>query len=248
VHGTFVTANPASVRGAPAGTAGTLVYAMDLGQDRVSWYAFDPATRALTNGTSGPGGVGNFVQTSPGAGPRHMVMTPLLGGGFVAHVICEMGNTIESFAVDDATGALGPRLGIVSTLPGGPTIISAADDDDGNSPSILAKAAEIVASADGLFIYVSNRGFPNAGYNSVCVLGVDPAGGALVHLEARESGGAFPRGLALVGAGGSTLLAGGQDSDDVEAFAVNAASGLLTPAARTTATGKIVNPVCFAEN
>jgi hypothetical protein len=84
-------------------------------------YDFDAATGALTNGTANPETGANFVWVAPGAGARHAVIAPLFVGGRVLHVLTEMGSTLETFAIDDTSGALGKRLDSISTLPPPPS-------------------------------------------------------------------------------------------------------------------------------
>ena len=148
------------------------VYAMDLGLDRVFWYDFDPSVGLLVNGTGGgDGGSLNYAWTAPGAGPRHMSFTPLSEGGMAAHVICELSNAIETFAVDKSTGALS-SLGAVPTIP--PPAPGAATN--------FSKASEIISSADGRMIYATNRG-PAGGSNSVVVFNVDQESGTLTEVQ-----------------------------------------------------------------
>ena len=240
VHGTFTAS-------APGMNGTTLVYAMDLGQDRVSWYLFDPTTRALTNGSAT-----NFVQTAPGSGPRHMVLTEGNQYGTAAHVITEMGSTIETWAVDALTGALIERKSTVSTLPASQVVTLEGNDtaaphlfssSPSPTPELLNKAAEIAVSSNGKFIYASNRGFA-AGSNSLVVYSVDISTGALSPIQFIASDGTFPRGVALVTVQGMTkLLVGGQDTNSVATFAVDEATGLLT---EEGALFGIVTPVAFA--
>ena len=49
------------------------------------------------------------------------MIAPLFVGGRVLHVLTEMGSTLETFAIDDTSGALGKRLDSISTLPPPPS-------------------------------------------------------------------------------------------------------------------------------
>lgn len=81
------------------------------------------------------------MQTQPGAGPRHIVFT-----GNYAHVICEMASHIETFEINEQTGALlYPAVSIQSTLPS-------------NVEEGFSKAAEILTNDDNTIVYVTNRG------------------------------------------------------------------------------------------
>ena len=115
--------------------------------------------------------------------------------GMVAHIICEISSTIESFLVNGATGALVLRVGIVSTLPA--TV-------EGSH-----KASEILRSADGRFVYASTRGNVN-GSSATAVFAVDQGSGSLSPVQFVPSNGSYPRGMVLIGAlGAPRLLVGG---------------------------------------
>jgi 6-phosphogluconolactonase (cycloisomerase 2 family) len=199
-------------------------FVADLGLDQLFSYSFNPLLQTLSNLTVP-------AATSPGAGPRHTVVTSLAAAAhspdaFVAHVLCEMGSTIETFAMDPSTGALQGLVSQVSTLP---------QDTVG-----FSKAAEIVALRDDV-IYVSNRG--NAtGSNSIVVFSADHTTGALSEVQRVDSGGLFPRGI-ILSPNNDFLIVGGQDSRNVATFAVDATDGTLT---QVTDFEDIVTPVTFA--
>jgi 6-phosphogluconolactonase len=111
---------------------GKLVYACDLGTDKIYIYRFDSKTGELTAHDPASASV------PPGSGPRHLAFLP----GF-AYVINEMGNTVSVFQHDAAAGKL-TSLQTISTLPAG---------FSGDSTT-----AEIFAHPNGKFIYGSNRG------------------------------------------------------------------------------------------
>mmetsp|Transcript_13476 Transcript_13476/g.16048 ORF Transcript_13476/g.16048 Transcript_13476/m.16048 type:complete len:440 (-) Transcript_13476:47-1366(-) len=253
VHGLYVT---------PLGNEGlSLVYAMDLGLDRIFWYSFDPSSGQLTNGTGGgDSGNDNFIYVSRlGSGPRHMVMTSLSSStsSKVAHVITEMGNSIETFVVNSENGALTSSLGFVSTLP--------SQDDQDDNVFLDSKAAEILllSSNDNMndnddnsslthYIYASNRG-EAYGSNSVVTFQVDPIHGTLnaTPVQSFDCGGTFPRGMGFMNLnddvnlkeGGIKLLVGGQDSDSVSVFSMND-DGLIDTTPEYTLTD-VITPVTF---
>jgi len=181
-----------------------------------------------------------------------MVLTEGNQYGTAAHVITEMGSTIETWAVDALTGALIERKSTVSTLPASQVVTLEGNDtaaphlfssSPSPTPELLNKAAEIAVSSNGKFIYASNRGFA-AGSNSLVVYSVDISTGALSPIQFIASDGTFPRGVALVTVQGMTkLLVGGQDTNSVATFAVDEATGLLT---EEGALFGIVTPVAFA--
>jgi 6-phosphogluconolactonase len=242
---------------APGATnSSTLLYAADLGLDRVFWYDFDPATGLLVNGTANAATGANFVWTALGAGPRHLALTPTAQGQ-VVHVVCELSSTIETFAVEAATGALGERIAAISTVTSASSegaVEGGAVAEPWPSPSPTSsstKAGEILSSASGKFVYASNRGVA-AGSNSVAVFEVDPSSGRLVPVELVPTPGTFPRGMALVPTGPSPeapalaavkLLVGGQDSGDVAIFDVDSTTGRLRLVENV---GGFFTPVTFA--
>jgi 6-phosphogluconolactonase (cycloisomerase 2 family) len=244
------------------------------GLDRVFWYTFDPATGALTNGTGGGSEqLDNYVYTTNlGSGPRHMTLTTTSGGVNVAHVINELSNTIESFEINPQNGALTNSLGVIDTLPSKPLNtddqmstsmnqhdprgavasriashrVSGEGDSDGDS-----KAAEILSSKDGKWIYASNRG-DAYGSDSVVVFEVNSDSGAL-STEPRQafySGGSFPRGMEMFQVGDEDdgalkLVVGGQDSDSICVFDVDNVTGLINELPQFTL-NSVVTPVTFA--
>jgi len=111
---------------------GKLVYACDLGTDKVYIYRFNPGTGELTPHDPA------FATVPPGSGPRHLAFLP----GF-AYVINEMGNTVTVFQHDAAAGKL-TSIQSIGTLP--------KDFTDEST------TAEIFAHPSGKFVYGSNRG------------------------------------------------------------------------------------------
>jgi 6-phosphogluconolactonase len=173
------------------------VYVCDLGLDRIFHYTFDPATAILT-----PAGE---TATDPGAGPRHSKFS---ADGKFFYVINELGCTIAVYAVDAASGAL-TAVQSLSTLPA-----------DFRGESICA---EIRLSADGRFVYGSNRG-----HDSLAVFARDAATGRLSPVEIVPSGGKHPRNFNLT-PDGRWLLSANRDTDNVAVFRVDPATGRLTP-------------------
>jgi 6-phosphogluconolactonase len=275
VHGTFVAPKSAVLGGDGSGVSGgSVVYAMDLGLDRIFWYDFDPTTGLLVNGTGGSSSAGddgsstNYAWAPLGSGPRHMVLQPVVTttkttvdneegvvevvDGVVAHVICELSSTIVSFAVDPATGALTDMLSVVSTLP---------EDAD---TSTLSKAAEILLSDDSSssngerYVYASNRG-SGYGSDSVAVFSADGSTGALSPIQFAGSDGSFPRGMSFLSSSSPPdsapngddqdsnlfLVVGGQDSNSVAVFRVDPETGLIDDSSPKALASNISSPVTF---
>jgi 6-phosphogluconolactonase len=136
----------------------------------------------------------------PGSGPRHLVFHPK---GNVIYVISEMASSITALSHDNMT-----ELQVISTLP---------KDFTGTS-----SGAEIQISANGKFVYASNRG-----HNSIAVFSAD-AKGLLKPVEFVSTQGKTPRGFVLDPTG-NYLIVGNQDSDTMMIFKVDHGSGKLKP-------------------
>lgn len=137
-----------------------------------------------------------------GAGPRHLVFHP---GGGAAYVINELDSTLTVCSYADGKLAV---VQTVSTRPEG--------TEGENYP------AEILISADGRFVYGSNRGD-----DSIAVFGVSADGLQVELVQTIGSGGAWPRHLAFSN-DGTKLYAANERSDAVAVFAVDQSSGVLT--------------------
>jgi 6-phosphogluconolactonase len=171
----------------------------DLGLDEVLVYHFDPAKGTLS--ANDP----PFAKVAPGAGPRHFVFHP--STKFV-YVIDEIASTVTAFSYNAVKGTLS-QVGVVSTLPEG----FKGEND----------TAEIHASADGKFLYGSNRG-----HNSIAIFALDQATGAPKFVEAVPTGGKIPRNFEIA-PGGDYLFAANQDSNNIVVFKVDKKAGHLTP-------------------
>lgn len=178
--------------------AGGYVLAVDLGTDSVYTYRLDT--------TSGKLAAVSQAEVAAGSGPRHLAFHP---SGAFAYVANELGDSVVVCGYDPATGTL---------TPGSPQPTVPA----GSASAARNYPAEVVVSADGAYVYVSNRG-----HDSVARFAVDGGGAALRLLDAVPSGGAYPRHISL-GASGTLLFAGNQNSDTVTSFHVDQATGALT--------------------
>ncbi len=168
------------------------LYACDLGLDSVMIYAIDAAEGKLR-----PHG---RARMQPGAGPRHLAFHP---NGRFAYVINELDNTVTVTALSP-DGAL-RELQIISTLPLGYAETS--------------YCADIHISADGRFLYGSNRG-----HDSIAAFSIDAATGLLSALDRTATGGKWPRNFAL-GPSGRVYVAN-QNTDDVIVFDTDAVGAL----------------------
>lgn len=161
------------------------VLAVDLGTDSVYTYDFNPLTGHLS--------LKQEVMLRAGAGPRHLAFHP---GGRRLYLINELTSTMTEGGYDPETGIL--TLGeTISTLPA-----------DYQGPNL---AAEVVVSADGRFVYGSNRG-----HDSIAVIRTDDFRLVGVH----PAGVVEPRHIVL-SPDGANLLVAGQSSENVQMFAVD---------------------------
>lgn len=191
---------------------GQYVIVPDKGLDRIFSFRFDAARGKLTP-TNPP-----YVATREGAGPRHVAFHPRRP---IAYAINELDSTVTSYRYAPATGALTP-FQILSALP---------DTYTGNS-----RAAEIEVSADGRFLYASNRG-----YDSIAIFAIDAKTGHLTFLHAEPTQGATPRFFALSPCG-KFLFAANEDSDSIVTFRVDKTTGQLRATGEVISTG---SPVCI---
>lgn len=181
----------------------------DLGLDRIVTYELDAAGGKLVHHGE--------AALHPGAGPRHLSFHP--GGRFV-YVINEVDSTITSFTYDNETGQL-TTMETVSTLP--------PEFKDENS------CAEIKVSADGSYLYGSNRG-----HDSIVVFAIDEQSGLLSLVQHISVEGGHPRHFALT-PNGRYLLAANRDTDNIVTFKVDQASGKLAFTGNSVTVSK---PVC----
>lgn len=191
--------------------SGRFVFACDLGLDRVFVYRLDSG-RGVLQPNDPP-----WVQTRPGAGPRHLVFA---ADGRCVYGVNEIDSTVSVFGFEPATGVLtaGP---VLSTLPAGFAGASTC--------------AAIRLHPDGRFLYVSNRG-----HDSIAVFARDAVSGALTPARHVACGGQAPRDIAL-DPSGAFLLAANQTSNTVAVFRVDPASGQPEPTGRSVTLSK---PVC----
>lgn len=191
--------------------AGRFVVVPDKGLDRVFTFRLDGAGKLVAADPP-------WVQARETSGPRHVAFHPALP---YAYVVNELDSTVTGYRYDAATGRLSP-FQVVSCLPQSYT---------GNS-----RASEIAVSADGGFVYASNRGF-----DSVAVFSVAPETGWLTTVAVAPSGGKTPRFFALDPTGRFMHVAN-EDSDAIVTFALDRATGELAETGDVVTTG---SPVCI---
>ncbi len=172
---------------------GQFVVVPDKGLDRTFFFRFRDGRLTATDQ--------GFVDSSPGAAPRHAMFHPTLP---VLYVNNELDSTVSVFdwRVERAT-----ERQVISTLWPGHT-----------EPNTTA---EIAALPCGRFVYVSNRGL-----DSIARFVVTPDDGLLTYAGNIPTGGAKPRFFAF-GPRAKHLYVANQDSDDITVFHVDQAAGSL---------------------
>lgn len=165
--------------------------------NKVHQFKFDAVSGTLTNNDP------QKMDGKEGAGPRHIQFHP---NGRWAYVVNEQEKSVTHCLYDPVRGTL-RKAGTVSTLP--PDY-----DEPGGS------CADIEISSDGRFVYASNRG-----HNSIAILQIDPATGALTWLGAEPTA-EIPRSFNLM-PGEKFLVAAGQKSHELVVYRRDAESGLL---------------------
>ncbi len=159
------------------GNSNDLIYAVDLGTDRVTTYKLDP-TKASLNKVS-------EYKAIPGAGPRHVEFHK---NQKWAYIVSELNGTVEACSVDAKTGAL-TRFQEISTLPAGETR--------------KAGCADIHVSPNGKYLYASNRGE----INTIAMFTIDANSGKLSVLGYQPVKGRTPRSFAIDPTGTFLLVA-----------------------------------------
>lgn len=195
--------------------SGRFVLAPDLGADRVFVYRFDPGSKQLTPAEP------PFAALPPGSGPRHLVFSR---DGRFAFLDTELSAMVYTFRWDAKAG----RLDQVASLP-----------IDGPDFSGQKSAAELGVSADGRFLYVSDRGA-----NTLIVYGVDARTGGLHEVQRMACGGDVPWSFSI-DPSGRWLLVANQASGGIAEFQVDVASGRLTPTANSISVPKPVRVAFF---
>jgi 6-phosphogluconolactonase (cycloisomerase 2 family) len=191
--------------------SGRFILVPDKGLDCVFIYRIDPERGRLVPAMAP-------VRAREGSGPRHAVFHPK---GRLAYVINELDSTVTAYRFDPAAGGLKP-FQVLSALP---------DTFTANS-----RASEIAMSADGRFLYASNRG-----HDTIAAFAVDAGTGRLSPTEWQSSGGRTPRFFALDPTG-SLMFVANEDSDTIVKFLIDPANGKLIETDQATQIG---SPVCI---
>lgn len=200
----------AHVHSAQFDAAGKNVYVADLGIDQIRIYSVTNGETPLVNAPL------PFIQLPAGSGPRHFAFS---SDGRFLYVINELNSTI---VVLMKYGADWKEVQSVKTLP--------KDFKDENL------CADIHLSADGKFVYGSNRG-----HNSIVVFKRNELNGKLELVQHVSVEGNWPRNF-TIDPSGKFLLCANQRSNDITVFEIDQVSGKL----RFTGTKVPVNqPACL---
>ena len=179
-----------------ADPSGRFVLHVDLGLDQIFVWKFDDQKGVLTPNDPAA------ISLPPGDGPRHFAFHP---SGRWLYSIQEEGSTVVLFDYDAAKGRLTSRQ-TLSTLPpgfGGSNFCS-----------------EIMASADGRFVYAGNRLHDSIGIFSVGTTG------ELTYLGEEATRGNYPRSFNFDPTG-QFLYVCNQRGDNLTVFRVDRKTGGL---------------------
>ncbi len=188
---------------------GKYLYAVDLGADEIMFYEINDSNEI--------GNLQTALKTDPGDGPRHMVFHPNKNRVFI---INELSSTVISANINEQTGTL-DRIDKRSTLP-----------EEYTGPNACA---DIHLSADGQFLYASNRG-----HNSIAIFSVSEIG-ELKLLTTEPVHGDWPRNF-ILSADGEFLLVANERSNNISIFKVNTETGQLNYTGNQV---EISRPVCL---
>ncbi|PIQ27108.1 MAG: 6-phosphogluconolactonase [Bacteroidetes bacterium CG18_big_fil_WC_8_21_14_2_50_41_14] len=186
------------------------VISVDLGTDELLFSSIDTVTQKFTSPDP------RKYHMKSGDGPRHLAFHPTHSW---IYVINELSCTVTQLQkINQNTYQ---KVRSVSTLP-----------DGYQKPNTCA---DIHISANGKFLYASNRG-----HNSIAIYQIDDLDGSLTLLDIQSTRGDGPRNFALT-RDGSQLLVANQHSDNLVLFHRNQETGLLTFVSEV----KAPNPVCI---
>lgn len=168
------------------------IFSADLGTDQLNIYELE-GDKLVQNGQK-------FVKLDAGAGPRHIEFYS--DGNFI-YVISELNSTITTFKRNGDNWA---KFQVISTLPA---------DFKGAS-----YCADIHISADGKYLYGSNRG-----HNSIAVFEINAETKKLESLGFVPVEGDWPRNFSL-SPNGDFLLVANQKSGNIPVFKINKSNGM----------------------
>ncbi len=186
--------------------------ANDLGTDRIHRFPLNTRQKG-SNTPLVDRQRASDIRLTPGSGPRHAVFS---ADGRFAYLITELSGEVMAFTYD------GDSLSLMQTIQ--------ADTLDARG------SADIHLSPDGRFLYASNR----LKGDGLAIFRVNPEDGTLSKAGYQPTG-IHPRNFVLT-PNGQYLLVACRDTDEIQIFARDASTGLLTDTGRRIKTTK---PVCL---
>ena len=186
--------------------------ANDLGTDRIHRFPLNTRQKG-SNTPLVDRQRASDIRLTPGSGPRHAVFS---ADGRFAYLITELSGEVMAFTYD------GDSLSLIQTIQ--------ADTLDARG------SADIHLSPDGRFLYASNR----LKGDGLAIFRVNPEDGTLSKAGYQPTG-IHPRNFVLT-PNGQYLLVACRDTDEIQIFARDASTGLLTDTGRRIKTTK---PVCL---
>lgn len=186
--------------------------ANDLGTDRIHRFPLNTRQKG-SNTPLVDRQRASDIRLTPGSGPRHAVFS---ADGRFAYLITELSGEVMAFTYD------GDSLRLMQTIQ--------ADTLDARG------SADIHLSQDGRFLYASNR----LKGDGLAIFHVNPEDGTLSKAGYQPTG-IHPRNFVLT-PNGQYLLVACRDIDEIQIFARDASTGLLTDTGRRIKTTK---PVCL---
>ncbi|WP_405246004.1 lactonase family protein [Cellulophaga sp. Asnod2-G02] len=173
------------------------VIAVDLGTNELWFSSINTTTNKLDS-------VAPFrLPMAEGAGPRHLAQHPTKK---ILYVLNELDNTITS--VSRLADGTYEKKQTISSIP-----------EDFKEAT---KSADIHISADGKFLYASNRG-----HNSIAIFSIHEDSGDLSLVGYESCRGENPRNFSLTPED-TYLIVANQDTNNLISFKRNAQTGLLT--------------------
>jgi 6-phosphogluconolactonase len=187
-----------------------MIITVDLGTNQLWFTSLDRESNKLVPATPAT------LDMPPASGPRHLAFHP---NGSWLYVINELSSSVSQ-VTKNSTG--GYELGsTVSTLP-------ASYTDE-------SYCADIHVSADGKFLYASNRG-----HNSIAMFSIHPQDGSLTLIGHESVRGDWPRNFTL-SPNEDFLLVANQRSNNIVSFKRDPSTGTLQFAGEIEAP----SPVCL---
>lgn len=186
--------------------------ANDLGTDRIHRFPLNTRQKG-SNTPLVDRQRASDIRLTPGSGPRHAVFS---ADGRFAYLITELSGEVMAFTYD------GDSLSLMQTIQ--------ADTLDARG------SADIHLSPDGRFLYASNR----LKGDGLAIFRINTKDGTLSKAGYQPTG-IHPRNFVLT-PNGQYLLVACRDTDEIQIFARDASTGLLTDTGRRIKTTK---PVCL---